>query len=546
MATVIEAAASSLATDSEFDAVVVGAGFAGLYQLYCLRQAGLRVRLFEAGEGVGGVWYWNRYPGARVDAQSYIYQYFFSDELLAEWDWHEQFPGQPDLEAYLNFAADRLDLKRDIQFSTRVASAHYDEESKRWTITTESGEQVRCQFFAMCTGGLSAPLLPPFKGYADFTGETLYTAFWPRESPDLAGKRVAVIGTGASGVQVIQSLAGKVAELTVFQRTPPYTLPMQNPRFDDAHRADLRRLYPSLKKYLHSTFTGFDMEFLPQEYAALSNDERMELLEMLWSDGTMKFWIAGFSEIFFDAAINEEVSNFVRNKLRERIGDPELAAKLVPTNYGFGLRRVPLESTYYEAYTQHGTRLVDLRDEPIEHFTAQGLKTTAREYQFDVLILATGFDAGTGALTRVDIRGRGGVQLKESWERDGVSTTFGLQVHGFPNMFMTMAPFSPASAFCNVPICVQQQVGWISDCIAYVRANSAQSIEPTAEEEARWVAHHDEVANTTLIAQVDSWYNGGNVAGKKKRTLVYLGGVGAYAQLCADKKASNYEGFAIT
>ena len=537
--------ASTTNIAQEYDAVVVGAGFAGLYQLYRFRQLGLRVRLFEAGSGVGGVWYWNRYPGARVDAQSYIYQYFFSDEVLAEWDWQERFPAQPDIERYLNFVADKFDLRRDIAFGTRVAAAAWDEERARWSVSTDAGETVRAQFLVMCTGGLSAPLVPPFPGHASFAGPTFHTSFWPKEGVDFAGKRVGVVGTGATGVQVIQTIAPEVARLTVFQRTPPYTLPMLNPPFDDRVRADLRARYPALKKYLNQTFTGFDMEFLPHDYLDLSHDERIALLEELWADGTMKFWIAGFKEIFFDAAINEEVSAFVRDKLRARIGNAELADKLVPTDYGFGLRRVPLETHYYEAFNRDNVELVDLKSEPIVEITASGVRTSAADYPLDMLVLATGFDAGTGALTRVDIRGRDGLSLRESWAQGGVRTTLGLQVHGFPNLFMTMAPFSPASAFCNVPICVQQQVDWITDCAAFVREAGCQSIEPTAEMEGKWVAHHDEVAGASLTSKVKSWYTGTNVDGKQMRLLVYLGGVDAYAKACEDVKAGGYEGFTI-
>jgi acetone monooxygenase (methyl acetate-forming) len=533
-------------SQEQFDAVVVGAGFAGMYQLHRLRQMGLKARLYEAGSGVGGTWYWNRYPGARVDSQSYIYQYWFSDELLKEWNWSERFPAQAETERYLNFVADKFDLRRDICLNTRVTAAAFDESAQRWSVTADGGKDGRqsfsARFLIMCTGGLSAPLVPPFPGHDAFRGQMFHTARWPDGEVDFAGKRVGVIGTGATGIQVIQTIADKVGHLTVFQRTANYTIPMNNPKYDDAMRAALRARYPSLKERVHTTFAGFDYDFEDRPFADLTPAQRLEVLERLWADGSLNFWIGGFREIFFDEKINEFVSEFVRRKIRARVKDPAVAEKLVPKDHGFGTRRVPLESRYYEAFNRDNVLLVDARATPIERITAGGIKTSAGEHVLDMVIFATGFDAGTGALASIDLRGRAGLQLKDAWA-DGIRTTMGLQIHGYPNMFMTMAPFSPAAAFCNVPTCLQQQVDWITDCIGFVRSRGRHTIEPTAEAEAKWIAHHDEVAAMTLIPKTNSWYMGTNVPGKKRRLLSYAGGVGVYRQACDAVKASGYEGF---
>ena len=527
----------------QFDAVVVGAGVAGLYAVHKLREQGLSVRAFEAGTGVGGTWYWNRYPGARVDSQAYIYQYWFSDDLLNEWNWSERFPAQEETERYLNHVADKFDLRRDIQFKTRVTGASYDEATQRWTVTTDDGQTVSAQFLIMGTGGLSVPLVPPFPGRERFKGQIVHTAQWPKEGVDLKGKRVGVIGTGATGIQVIQTIASEVGHLTVFQRTANYTIPMRNPKYDDADRAELRAQYPALKKRVQGTFAGFDYDFDSRDFLTLSPEERQKKMQELWDDGSLSFWIGSFQGVFVDETVNAEFSEFVRQRIRARINDPKVADMLVPNDHGFGTRRVPLETKYYEAFNRDNVTLVDTRATPIECLTEKGLKTSAGEHELDILIFATGFDAGTGALTKTDIRGRNGLLLRDAWEADGIRTTMGLQVHGYPNLFMTMAPFSPAAAFCNVPTCVQQQVDWITDCIQYVRDLGRQSIEPSEETESKWVAHHDELANIMLVSKTNSWYMGSNIAGKPRRLLAYAGGVGNYRQACDAVKASGYEGF---
>jgi len=530
------------------DAVVIGAGFSGLYQLYRLREQGLKVRVFDTASGVGGTWYWNCYPGARTDSPSHVYQYWFSDELLAEWDWKERFPAQPETERYLNRMADKFDLRGDITLNTRVTSAIWNEAEARWRVSTESNdgtrETVSAQFLITCTGPVSAPVVPPFPGHESFKGPIVHTARWPKEGIDLRGRRVGIVGTGATGIQVIQTIAPDVAELTVFQRTPNYAIPMRNPKYDDADRAAMRARYPETRKIVWDTFVGFDVDADPRAYADVTPEERRATLERLWADGSLNFWLSGFRESFFDQAINDELSDFVRDKIRVRIKDPKIAAKLLPSDHGFGTKRVPLENGYFEVYNRANVKLVDIRETPIERITETGLKTSTEEYAFDVLILATGFDASTGTLTRIDIRGRDGLSLKEHWGRD-IRTAMGLQVHGFPNLFTTSAPFAPAAAFCNAPTCLQQQVDWISDCIRYVRAQpGAKTVEATREFEAKWIAHHDEIANMTLISKTKSWYTGGNIEGKQHRVLGYLG-VGNYRAACEDVKAKDYEGFEI-
>ena len=530
----------------QVDAVVVGAGFSGLYGVYRLRQQGLEVQGFEQGASVGGTWYWNRYPGARVDSQCYIYQYWFCDKLLADWNWSERFPAQAETERYLNHVADRYDLRRAFRFNTRVTAAHWDPAQRRWNVHTDHGDCVSARFLLMCGGGLSAPLQPPFVGYERFKGQVLHTSRWPGEGVDYAGKRVGVVGTGATGIQVIQTIAAEVAQLTVFQRTANYAIPMNNPRFDDAARAAWRERYPMLKQRVQQTFAGFDYDFDSREYFDIEPRERRELLEKLWQDGSLNLWIGGFFGVFMDEKVNADVSAFVREKIRARIKDPRMAEKLVPTDHGFGTRRVPLETGYFDVYNRDNVSLVDLKETPIECLTEHGVRTSGGEIPLDILILATGFDAGTGALTAVDIRGREDISLKEDWAREGIHTTMGLQVHGYPNLFMTMGPFSPAAAFCNVPTCVQQQIEWIGDCIAHLRRSGTTTIEPGAEVEAKWIAQHDELAKATLVYKNKSWYMGSNVEGKERRMLPFVGGAPAYRAACEEAKASGYAGFVTT
>ncbi|MEE4146235.1 MAG: NAD(P)/FAD-dependent oxidoreductase [Halieaceae bacterium] len=524
----------------EYDAVVVGAGFTGLYQLYKFREQGLKVCVFEAGTGVGGTWYWNRYPGARTDSEARVYQYWFSDELLDEWDWSERFPAQQETERYLNFVADKFDLRKDISFNSRVKTAHYDEASKRWIISTEGGRRVSCQFFVMGAGGLSVPHLPDIQGIEDFRGTLVHTSRWPQEGIDLEGKRVGIIGTGATGIQVIQTIAEQVGSLTVFQRTPNFTIPMKNPKLDEAALKAMRADYPRSRHLVHTTFGGHFWGAAEQPFMALGEAERKARMDELWEDGSLRFWAGSYADVFTDEKVSEIFSEYVARHVRARVDDPLLAEKLIPTDHGFGTRRVPLETNYYEAYNRDNVTLVDLHEDPIEHIDKTGIATRSGHHELDILICATGFDAGTGALTSVDIRGREGRVLKDYWDSNGVRTYLGLQVNGFPNMFMVMGPMSPAAAFCNVPTCLQQQVDWISDCVSFVRASDSQAIEPSAEAETSWGQHHDEIASEALVTRTDSWYTGANIEGKPRRLLAYIGGVPDYQAHCDAERDSGF------
>jgi acetone monooxygenase (methyl acetate-forming) len=530
-------------THATVDAVVIGAGFAGLYALHKLRGMGLNVQGFEAGSGVGGTWYWNRYPGARTDSASEVYQYWFSDELLNDWNWSERFPAQEETERYLNFVADRLNLRPLIRFNSRVASAHWDEAAKVWKITSEDGHAVRSRYFLSCLGPLTEPKVPPFEGHEQFKGQFLHTARWPKDGIDLAGKRVGVIGTGATGVQVIQTIASQVGELFVFQRTPTYAIAMRNPKLTDADRAATKQQYRELGERVKHSLTGFAFDMQTKPWAETTAEERREIFEKLYADGSLIMWGGNFGEVLVDETANEELSDFIREKMRARLTKPGVADKLIP-KYGFGTRRPPLDTKYLEAYNRDNVHLVDLKEDPIERCTATGLKTRNTEYPLDIIILATGFDAGTGAITRIDIRGREGVALKQLWDRD-ITTAMGLQKHGFPNFFTTAAPLAPAAAFCNVPTCLQQQVEWIADCIAHVEQRGDHKvIEATQEFETNWVKHHDEVTGATLIPKVDSWWTGANIDGKPRRVLSYIH-VGNYRQACEDVASKGYEGFEI-
>ncbi|WP_428312787.1 flavin-containing monooxygenase [Hydrocarboniphaga sp.] len=527
-----------------FDALVIGAGLTGLYQLWALRRLGMKVRVIEAAPGVGGTWYWNCYPGARTDSPSDIYQYWFSDELLQDWNWSQRFVAQEESERYFNHVADRFDLRKDISFNARVKAAIWNERSSTWTLTTEDGQLYEAPFVVMALGPLSAPMLPPFAGHESFEGQLVHSARWPREGIDLKGKRVGVIGTGATGIQIVQTIAAEVGHLTVFQRTANYALPMLNRRYNDADHAEIRARYPQTREIVNKTFVGFADPPDGREYFSLSAEERLATLERLWADGSLRLWVAGFTEIFFDPKVSEAVSDFVRGKIRARIDDPKIAEKLVPTDHGFGTRRVPLENGYYDMFNRDNVDLVDIKATPIECFTPKGIRTSAGEIELDVIILATGFDAGTGALTSIDIRGRDGISLRDSWKKD-IRTTLGLQIHGYPNLFTTAAPYAPVAAFCNAPTCLQHQVQWITDCIGYLRQHGRRLIMPTAETEQAWLAHHDELANMTLVAKTRSWYTGANVEGKQQRLLSYIGGVPAYQEACAKVQQCEYQGFEL-
>lgn len=526
------------------DALVVGAGVAGLYQLHQLRELGLDVAGYDAADDVGGTWYWNRYPGARFDSEAYIYQYLFDEELYKGWSWSERFPGQPEIERWLHYITDRLDLRRDLTFSTTITSAQWDEGRSRWTVHTDTGEVVDTQFLITCAGMLSAPLATPFEGQESFRGEIVHTSRWPAGGVAVAGKRVGVVGTGATGIQVIQTIVDDVDALTIFVRTPQYALPMRNPSYDESDVAAYKARFEELRETLPHTFTGFEYDFA-KSWADSTPQERADRLEQIYDNGSLQLWLASYSEIFFEEDVSEEVSEFVRGKMRDRLKDPELIDLLIPTDYGFGTHRVPLETDYLEVYLRDHVRAVGIRDNPIVRIVPEGVELAdGTVHELDVIVLATGFDAGTGALTRMGIRGRGGRSLTEDWGRD-IRTMMGLGVHGYPNLFTTAVPLAPSAALCNMTTCLQQQTEWITGAIGHLRASGKSVIEPTAEGEEAWVQHHDETANATLIARTNSWYVGSNVEGKPRRVLSYTGGVGEYRRRTLENAAAGYPGFEL-
>jgi cation diffusion facilitator CzcD-associated flavoprotein CzcO len=529
-------------TDQPLDVMIIGAGVAGLYQLHMLREQGLKVRAFDAAGGVGGTWYWNRYPGARFDSEAYIYQYLFSEELYKNWSWSSRFPPQPEIEQWMNYVADSLDLRRDIQLNTRIERADYDEDTRCWTVRTDGGEQITTRFLVTCCGMLSAALEEVFPGQESFQGQIFHTARWPKEEVALEGKRVGVVGIGATGIQVIQTIADQVANLKVFVRTPQYVIPMRNPSYGAEEVSWYKGRFEELRDKIPHTFAGFEYEF-EHKWSELSPEQRLEVIEAAHADGSLRLWLGAFDELFFEADVAAEFSEFVRAKMRARLKDPALHELLIPTDYHFGSHRVPLESNYLEAYNRNNVQAISVRDNPITAVVPEGLQLAdGTVHEFDVVILATGFDAGTGALSRIDIRGRNGLSLKDEWQKN-IRTTMGLQVHGFPNLFTTAAPLAPSAALCNMTTCLQQQTEWISDCIAYLGKQGFDYFEPDRETEESWINHHDETAAKTLISRTRSWYNGANVAGKPSRVLSYTGGVGAYREKCDEVARNEYPGF---
>ncbi|URS64142.1 NAD(P)/FAD-dependent oxidoreductase [Pseudomonas sp. Y39-6] len=524
--------------------MVIGAGVAGLYQLYRLREMGLTVRAYDTASGVGGTWYWNRYPGARFDSQAEIYQYWFSEELYKSWQPTERFPAQPETEQWLNFVANRLDLKKDIQFNTRIAAAHFCEESGHWRVTTEAGETINTQYLISCCGMLSAPLSDRFPGQTDFNGQIYHTGLWPKDPVDFNGKRVAVVGTGATGIQVIQTIAPAVGSMKVFVRTPQYVIPMRNPKYSKEDWEKWGTQFHQLKKRVRETFAGFDYDFDAGPWAEKTPDERQAVLEQLWEDGSLAMWLASFPEMFFDEQVNEVVSEFVRIKMRERLQSrPDLCNLLIPTDYGFGTHRVPLESKYLEVYLQPNVEAVDCKQSPIERIVPEGIQTAdGKIHEVDIIVLAVGFDAGSGALSRIDIRGRDNRSLREQWKQE-IRTSMGLQIHGYPNLFTTGAPLAPSAALCNMTTCLQQQVDWITGCIEFAIQHGKHVVEASKEFEDDWVQHHDETAAKTLVVKTDSWYMGSNVDGKPRRLVSYIGGVGNYHRRCDEIAAQGYPGF---
>ena len=526
------------------DVVVVGAGFAGMYMLYRLREAGFSARVLEVADGVGGTWYWNRYPGARCDVMSMDYSFSFDDALQKEWIWSEKYATQPEILRYANHVADRFDLRRDIQFETRVTSARFNESTQRWSVETDGGETFDTQYYIFASGCLSVPKAIDIEGQNSFAGATYHTADWPLDGVNFSGQRVAVIGTGSSGIQSMPIIAAQARALTVFQRTPAFSLPAENRPMDDDERARLQNDYP--RRRAGSRHSLFGVPDYPMEKSAfeVSDEEREQAYEGAWDKGELIAIMQQYNDLLIDDAANETAANFVRNKIRSIVKDPDVAETLCPTSFPIGTKRACLDTGYFEMFNQEHVELVDLLKSPIEKITATGVKTSDREFEFDAIVFATGFDAMTGAIVNVDVRGVDGVELADKWDA-GPRAYLGLAAHQFPNLFMITGPGSP-SVMSNMIVSIEQHVEWITDCLVQARDNDVAAIEATSEAEQLWVDHVNDVANMTLFPQANSWYMGANVPGKPRLFMPYIGGCGVYRDKCDEVAKNGYEGFTMS
>jgi len=523
----------------DFDAIIIGAGLSGMYQLHRLRELGLKVQVFETGTDVGGTWYWNRYPGARFDSESYSYGYSFSKELLEEWEWSEHFAGQPETLRYCRHVADKFDLRRDIQFRSRVTTAVYDEATRSWTITLEDGSRYSTRFLITAIGPLSTPTLPRIEGVDSFKGQSFHTARWPKEPVDFAGKRVAVIGTGATGVQPIQTIASEVGHLTVFQRTPNWCAPLHNGKIDAETQVKIKAGYPEMFARCQETFACFIHTPDPRGAFEVSDDVREAFYEKLYGERGFGIWQGNFKDILIDRKANATISDFVARKIRQRVKDPKVAEKLIPKNHGFGTRRLPLETHYYEVYNRDNVELIDIKQTPIERITPKGIETSEREFEFDIIIFATGFDAITGAFDRIDFRGADGVRLRDKW-KSGPETYLGLMVHQFPNMMMLMGPHT---ALGNIPRSIEYSVDWVTGLVRFAREKGLTRLEATTEGVASWTGHVKALGVGLLSNEVDSWMTGinRNVEGKNVRIIArYSGSAPAYRARCDEVAAKGY------
>ena len=526
-----------------FDVVVVGAGFAGLYSLHRLRAMGLKVKVYEAGSGVGGTWFWNRYPGARCDVESMQYSYSFSSELEQEWEWTERYASQPEILRYINHAADRFDLRSDLQLNTRVLSAVFDAPAGYWTVHTDQGNVVQSRFCIMATGCLSAARVPDLEGLDTFKGKWYHTGLWPSEGVDLSGKRVGVIGTGSSGIQLIPQLASQAAHLHVFQRTPHFSLPARNGPMPPEQAIDFKARYPEWRELARNSPIGVAGIPVPTKSAMeAAPDERENTYQRFWDAGGTSF-LRAFNDLLLNKESNETAAAFVRSKIRSVVRNPAVADLLAPKDHFIGTKRICLDSHYYETYNRDNVTLVDLKKAPIVEITEGGLRTEDAEYALDALVFATGFDAMTGALLNMEIRGIDGLLLSEKWH-GGPRTYLGLMTAGFPNLFIITGPGSP-SVISNMVTSIEQHVEWIASCLAYLDAHQISRIEAIKEAEDAWVAHVNEVAGRTLYPLAASWYLGANIPNKPNVFMPYLGGVGAYRQKCREVADGAYTGFKL-
>ena len=535
--------ASPSALSSEVDVVVVGAGFAGLYMLHRLRQLGLKTQVCEAGKGVGGTWYWNRYPGARCDVESMQYSYSFSEELQQEWQWTERYPKQDEILRYINHVADRFELRSDIAFETRITSAIYDAESQRWTVITEHGDTMSARFLITAAGCLSAARMPDLAGLDSFKGQFYHTGNWPHEPVDFTGKRVGVIGTGSSGVQTIPVIARQASELVVFQRTPNFSIPAWNRPLSDEDQQSWKADYAANREKARHTRSGILYEYSTRATTDVPEAERELEYERRWLRGGANYTHA-FNDIYTNRSSNDSAAQFVRNKIRSTVNDPDVAALLSPNDHAIGTKRICVDTDYYQTFNQPHVSLVDLRTAPIVEIVPEGIRTAAATYDLDCIVFATGYDAVTGALDRIDIRGTGGLALKDKWT-DGPRTYLGLMTAGFPNLFFITGPGSP-SILTNVIVAIEQHVNWIANCLASMQKNERGVAEADVSAENDWVAHVNEVASKTLFPSTKSWFMGANIPGKPQVFLPYVGGFGNYSVICDEVVADDYRGFAFT
>jgi cation diffusion facilitator CzcD-associated flavoprotein CzcO len=535
---------SAAAKVAAYDALIIGAGFSGLYQLHCLRdRLGLSAAVLETGDGVGGTWYWNRYPGARCDSESHSYCFTFSEQLQEGWQWTERYPGHAEVRRYLNYVADRLDLKRDIRFDTRVTAARYDEKANRWHVSTQAGEALTAKFLIAAVGCLSAANVPRIPGLDTFAGRWVHTGQWPHEGVDFTGKRVGLIGTGSTGIQAAPVIAETAGHLTVFQRTANYSVPARNAPLTPAFQKYVRDNRAEIRRIMRAATNGHAFLIEERKVFDVSPQERQAIYEAAWETGGLQFR-ATFQDLLQDKGANDTAADFIRSKIRQIVKDPATAEKLSDIDHPYAAKRPPIDTDYFETFNRDNVALVDVRAAPIEAITPAGVRTRDAEYPLDIIVFATGFDAMTGPLLRIDIRGRDGLALADAWSA-GPRNYLGLQVAGFPNLFTVTGPGSP-SVLCNMPVAIEQHVEWITDCIAHMRANGLERVEAQPEAMDRWVAEVNAAANATLLPQAHhSWYLGANVPGKPRVFMPYAGGMGRYREICNEVAARGYEGFAL-
>jgi cation diffusion facilitator CzcD-associated flavoprotein CzcO len=535
-------------SESHFEVIVIGAGVAGIYQIKRLADLGVEATVLDAAPGLGGTWYWNRYPGARFDSESYTYGYSFSKELLDEWHWKERFSGQPENLRYLNHVVDKFDLRKFMQFNCKVEAMRFEEADCLWRIWIADGRELTCRFVIMATGLLSIPTLPRYEGMETFKGRSFHTFYWPHEGVELAGKKVAVIGTGATGIQVIAEIADKVGELTVFQRRPNWSAPLNNAPIDEEEMAELRSRYDEIFAACARSPGGFEHQPDRRGFYQVSREERLALWDRLYDQSGFAIWLRNFREIFVNEEANAEFSAYIADRIRARVKDPATAEKLIPRDHGFGVQRVPMETNYFEVYNRDNVRLVDISETPIERITEMGLTTTERDYDFDIIVYATGFDAITGAFDHIDIEGRAGQKLRDKWG-DGPSTFLGMLIHGYPNLFMPAGPQS-GSASTNYPRGIETGVNWCTDLFEHMWERGYICAEATRTAEEQWSAHVAEMYAMMLMRKAKSWFTGynSNVPGHehgKIRYFVYNGGAPKYVARIRDVAAKGYEGISF-